>query len=219
MQTSTMRRKASIAQLSYLAEYMKSHSEMASSISHSLQERANLETLWENLTAKLNSLGGPTRTVAKWKQTWRDLRNNVKRKGYHNKREYQGCGPGSTDNGPPTIKKVSQVDEQVLSITGSMAVHGMEEVACTEDFTFADQMTSTLAQPKIFVSSLPVLPEPSLQHAPSPIKKRRRIVKRQDSFDSKLLRIEEEKLRIKKEKNEILHRMVSVLEDIANKLK
>ncbi|XP_037297562.1 uncharacterized protein LOC115451132 isoform X3 [Manduca sexta] len=212
MQTSTMRRKASIAQLSYLAEYMKSHSEMASSISHSLQERANLETLWENLTAKLNSLGGPTRTVAKWKQTWRDLRNNVKRKGYHNKREYQGCGPGSTDNGPPTIKKVSQVDEQVLSITGSMAVHGMEEVACTEpilpdakltglklpqpslpayqekqltpqtveqDFTFADQMTSTLAQPKIFVSSLPVLPEPSLQHAPSPIKKRRRIVKRQ----------------------------------------
>ncbi|XP_037296388.1 uncharacterized protein LOC119189830 [Manduca sexta] len=213
MQINTSRRKASTGQLSYLAEHMKSHSDMASGISHTLQGRANLETLWENLTTNLNSLGGPIRTVAKWKQTWRDLRNNVKRKESYNKREYRGYGPGSTGNGPPTIKKLSQVEEQVLSIIGSVAVHGMEEIACTEpiipdakltgldlpqpssplppayqenqlppptveqDFTFVDQkMTLPLAKPEILDSPLPVVPGPSLKHAPSTIKKR--IVKR-----------------------------------------
>lgn len=67
MQANT-RAKASSAQLIALAEHMQAHPAMAAGISGTLQGRLNMESSWKSLAAKLNSLGGPIKTVAKWKQ-------------------------------------------------------------------------------------------------------------------------------------------------------
>lgn len=60
--------KATPTQLTYLAEFMKNHPDLASGLSQTLQGRVTCDALWQKLTAELNALGGPIKTVAKWKQ-------------------------------------------------------------------------------------------------------------------------------------------------------
>ncbi|KAJ0177117.1 hypothetical protein K1T71_007126 [Dendrolimus kikuchii] len=83
-----MRRvKVSIAQQNHLIKFMKAHPEFAKVRTCSLQGKIDYERQWLQLTRTLNSLGGPIKSVDKWKQTWRDLRYGVKRKANKQKPE------------------------------------------------------------------------------------------------------------------------------------
>lgn len=64
-----MRRvKVSIAQQNHLINFMKAHPEFAKARTCSLQHKIDYERQWQQLARALNNLGGPIKSVDKWKQ-------------------------------------------------------------------------------------------------------------------------------------------------------
>lgn len=217
------RNKSSPAQLRCLSKHMQSHPDMAAGMvpgSRTLQERINLDLQWTELANKLNSLGGPVKPVGKWKQAWRDMRNNTKKREFHKKQEIQDAA-GITRDGQEKVKEQS-TDEKVLSILCPVTVYEMEEIICTEPNIELSQkptivqMTSR-TEPE---TNSEVLDSPQhntavqrpLPKSNSATRKRLRVVPTTiGSFHKRLLMIERQKLRIKKQRNDILEERNCIL--------
>lgn len=71
------------------------------------------ESLWNNLTEKLNSSGPPTKDCSGWKKTWADWKVYVKNKLSHNRRENLKTGGGQYNK-----YVLSDVEESVARLSG-----------------------------------------------------------------------------------------------------
>lgn len=119
------KRHASQAQIAALVDFMTDHAELAKGLAHSGLEKEDLETQWQGLTTTLNSMGGAIKSVDKWKQTWRDLKCNTKKRALL-KQQQSMCdtsmGPSSesqdneSDNFMPPKKKFASFDEEIIKI-------------------------------------------------------------------------------------------------------
>ncbi|XP_028157554.1 uncharacterized protein LOC135088246 [Ostrinia nubilalis] len=120
------KKHATAAQVAALVDFMQEHSDFAKGLINSGLEKEDLEAQWKELTNTLNSMGGAVKSVEKWKQTWRDLKSNNKKRAL---KQHQSCdtsvGP-STDMslesdismnhyGPPK-KKFASFDEELIRI-------------------------------------------------------------------------------------------------------
>ncbi|KAL4712797.1 hypothetical protein ACJJTC_011867 [Scirpophaga incertulas] len=127
----TTKRHASQAQVAALLDYMHDHTEMAQGINSGL-EREDFEAQWKDLTNTLNSLGGAVKSVEKWKQTWRDLKFNSRKRALLKQQQTMcdtSIGPNSecqdpiqTDNEhyiPLRKKYNASFDEELLKIEKS----------------------------------------------------------------------------------------------------
>ncbi|RVE48781.1 hypothetical protein evm_006555 [Chilo suppressalis] len=125
----TSKRHATQAQVAALMDFMQDHSELAKGLTNSGLEREDLETQWEDLTNTLNSMGGAIKSVEKWKQTWRDLKSNTKKRALL-KQQQSMCdtsmGPSSESqentisysecSTPPAKKRFVSFDEEIIKI-------------------------------------------------------------------------------------------------------
>ncbi|XP_047987822.1 uncharacterized protein LOC125227528 [Leguminivora glycinivorella] len=94
----TTKRHATAAQVSALMDYMQEHSEVAKGMSSGL-EREDIEAQWRDLTSMLNSMGGAVKSTEKWKQTWRDLKSNTKKRALKHQQSLCDTSVGpSSDN-------------------------------------------------------------------------------------------------------------------------
>ncbi|XP_063618185.1 uncharacterized protein LOC134791087 [Cydia splendana] len=123
----TTKRHATAAQVSALMDYMQEHSEVAKGMSSGL-EREDIEAQWRDLTSMLNSMGGAIKSTEKWKQTWRDLKSNTKKRAL--KQQHSLCdtsvgpssdnlhGDGQNSDGDymPPKKRFASFDEEILRI-------------------------------------------------------------------------------------------------------
>lgn len=221
MQSHISRRrvKASAAQLSCLAKHMQRHPEMATSnMSLTLQGRANLEVLWHQLATKLNSLGGPIKTMFKWKQAWRDMRYNIKKKEFHKKQEFQEYESDRSGDGQAPGHEQS-ADDKVLSMICPVTVYDVEEIVYTEPTveTGQSQMKemSSRTEPENKVegtdSSEYKTTRRRLQEMLSASRKCSRVLSPRGTFHNRLLLIEKEKIRVKKKQNNILQEKNAIL--------
>ncbi|CAG9784225.1 unnamed protein product [Diatraea saccharalis] len=125
----TSKRHASQAQVAALMDFMQDHSELAKGHASSGLEKEDLETQWEDLTNTLNTMGGAIKSVEKWKQTWRDLKSNNKKRALL-KQQQSMCdtsmGPSSETQEnvqnynetyvPPAKKRFASFDEEIIRI-------------------------------------------------------------------------------------------------------
>lgn len=196
-------------------------------VQSSLQGRVDMEKEWIKLGNKLNTLGGPIKTIAKWKQAWRDLKNNVKKKAVQHNETV-----GNTRTSLPSSQQLSDVDNQVLAAIASVAVYGTD---ANPEEEFTDEMKPDIMTKTKSPSPDPLLAEPGpdeigecelipaepnlltvesdrLKAEPNGLlgeprqtksKKLGRFSVRQNNFNNRLLYIEEKKLRLKQEKNRL----------------
>ncbi|XP_058448988.1 uncharacterized protein LOC131428948 [Malaya genurostris] len=57
--------------------------------------KTNYNVFWNRLTADLNSLGPPIRSIMEWQKVWSDYKLKIKRKLGYNKNETRATGGGN----------------------------------------------------------------------------------------------------------------------------
>ncbi|XP_047041992.1 uncharacterized protein LOC124646022 [Helicoverpa zea] len=122
------KRHATAAQVTALMDFMQEHSDVAKGLLNSGLEREDLEAQWQDLTATLNSMGGAVKSVDKWKQTWRDLKSNTKKRALKQQSlcdtsgglSSEGSGDASqsidNENYVPPQKRCASFDEEIIKI-------------------------------------------------------------------------------------------------------
>ncbi|CAH0602944.1 unnamed protein product [Chrysodeixis includens] len=123
------KKHATAAQVAALMDFMQEHSDVAKGLLNSGLEREDLESQWRDLTSTLNSMGGAVKSVDKWKQTWRDLKSNTKKRALKQQQSLPdtniGLSPeGSSDtaqnmdgeNYVPPKKRFASFDEEIIKI-------------------------------------------------------------------------------------------------------
>ncbi|KAG6462781.1 hypothetical protein O3G_MSEX013461 [Manduca sexta] len=108
--------KASSAQLKYLFDFMKANQECFAGRGSGLLGKLEIERQWQQLTETLNGMGGPVKSVDKWKQTWRDVRNSLRKKATKYKKEVKWDTPGGTGNGP---SRLNSAETRNLRVTAA----------------------------------------------------------------------------------------------------
>ncbi|XP_058815963.1 uncharacterized protein LOC131679275 isoform X2 [Topomyia yanbarensis] len=71
----------------------------------------DFNTLWFDISFKLNGLGPPIRTVAEWQKVWADLKLKTKKKLQHNKKECKTTGGGPNKQCP-----ISPMEESIVNL-------------------------------------------------------------------------------------------------------
>ncbi|KAJ8729247.1 hypothetical protein PYW08_000828 [Mythimna loreyi] len=123
------KRHATAAQVTALMDFMQEHSDVAKGLLNSGLEREDLEAQWQDLTTTLNSMGGAVKSVDKWKQTWRDLKSNTKKRALKQQQSLcdtsgglssEGSGDTSqnieSENYVPPQKRFASFDEEIIKI-------------------------------------------------------------------------------------------------------
>ncbi|XP_026726911.1 uncharacterized protein LOC113493238 [Trichoplusia ni] len=123
------KRHATAAQVAALMDFMQEHSDVAKGLLNSGLEREDLESQWRDLTSTLNSMGGAVKSVDKWKQTWRDLKSNTKKRALKQQQSLPdtslGLSPEGTgdtsqntdgENYVPPKKRFASFDEEIIKI-------------------------------------------------------------------------------------------------------
>ncbi|CAG9098215.1 hypothetical protein JYU34_002330 [Plutella xylostella] len=122
------KKQATGAQITALLDYMQENPELSKGLVNSGLEREEVEAQWRELAQTLNNMGGSVKSVDKWKQTWRDLKSNSKKRalraqqyepgGSTSAENSQSADPNDNDNGMYSTPKKRYVsfDEELLRI-------------------------------------------------------------------------------------------------------
>ncbi|CAB3250356.1 unnamed protein product [Arctia plantaginis] len=115
------------SQVKALMDFMKRHPNIAKGVNSGL-EREDVEAQWQDLTVKLNSMGGPVKSVDKWKKTWSYLKWNTKKRAMKQQQSFCDTSIGtSSDHGEPgqnihkdteepSRKRFVSFDEEIVKI-------------------------------------------------------------------------------------------------------
>ncbi|KAJ3654388.1 hypothetical protein Zmor_013578 [Zophobas morio] len=79
-----------------------------------------LEKIWEGLVAKLNSVGGPQKSVKQWRERFADWKFNVRKKARNLRLYKRGTGGGE-----PAAGTLTDLEQRLLGITGKVVVAGL----------------------------------------------------------------------------------------------
>ncbi|XP_063931789.1 uncharacterized protein LOC135143779 [Zophobas morio] len=78
---------------------------------------------WAELTGLLNNEAGPNKTTKEWKDSFHDLKTNVRRAAREIKQHLKGTGGG------PSLKKdLTDIEERILSLINKIVIEGMPEL-------------------------------------------------------------------------------------------
>ncbi|XP_045498068.1 uncharacterized protein LOC123696098 [Colias croceus] len=101
------------AQVEYLVDYLGKHPSLAKGFSKVPSARDEARKTWEELTIKLNSLGGCTKTWKQWTKYWSDKKSAVKKKAALRYRARNKTGGGCE-----SVVELSEVEEKILTLMG-----------------------------------------------------------------------------------------------------
>ncbi|CAG4993668.1 unnamed protein product [Colias eurytheme] len=101
------------AQVEYLVDYLSKHPSLAKGFSKVPSARDEARKTWEELTIKLNSLGGCTKTWKQWTKYWSDKKSAVKKKAALRYRARNKTGGGCE-----SVVELSEVEEKILTLMG-----------------------------------------------------------------------------------------------------
>ncbi|XP_073843020.1 uncharacterized protein [Musca autumnalis] len=93
-----------------LLSTMQAHPGIARGMYNSSKE--DLNRVWRNLEAELNSAGPPTKNIAEWKKVWCDQKRYVRQKAAQNHKMANGTG-----GGPNQEYRFSAIEEEIYNLT------------------------------------------------------------------------------------------------------
>ncbi|GBP06039.1 General transcription factor 3C polypeptide 5 [Eumeta japonica] len=204
------RRKASPEQLNMLLHFLEGDKELAIGKFNGLEGKIRQTNAWIKITEKLNANSGfgsgAIKTPDKWQQTWRDWKSNVKKKAF--KIRKNRFTPGNNSN-----IQLTEAEEKILRLictnTSVFGLSGVPETSAVStnimkwpsDTHFQSSTVEMSIEDEVGMETEPGLGTNEVTSAPNsegkPLWKRGRPAR---LMHDKLLSLEEERIRIEKQK-------------------